>query len=112
MDLRIDLGPGVRARPDVVFTKARVAVFYDSCFWHCCPMHGRLPTVHEWYWRPRLARNAERDRQQTAPLAAAGWEVVRIWEHDDPDAWAARVEVAIQLQTEARSETALAIRHP
>ena len=70
-------------RPDIVFTGQRLAVFVDGCFWHCCPDHGRLPTLNEGYWSPKLAGNVERDRRQTAALQADGWRVLRIWEHVD-----------------------------
>jgi DNA mismatch endonuclease, patch repair protein len=86
-DLRLDLsgdpsGSGrVRVRPDIVFTARKVAVFVDGCFWHACPEHGRQPTVNEWYWTPKLRRNVERDRAADTALTAAGWRVVRLWEH-------------------------------
>lgn len=73
---------GRRVRPDVVFTRQRVAVFVDGCFWHCCPAHGTAPSRNVDYWRPKLARNVERDRETTAALEAEGWRVVRIWEHE------------------------------
>ncbi|MFF5033882.1 very short patch repair endonuclease [Nocardia salmonicida] len=69
-------------RPDIVFTARRVAVFVDGCFWHVCPDHGRLPTTNEWYWSPKLRRNVERDREVDAALSAAGWTVIRVWEHE------------------------------
>ena len=81
-DYRLDLAGG-RVRPDVVFTRWKVAVFVDGCFWHVCPEHGRQPTSNEWYWTPKLRRNVERDRQADALLAAAGWRAVRVWEHED-----------------------------
>lgn len=80
-DLRLDLPDGVRVRPDIVFTARKVAVFVDGCFWHVCPEHGREPTSNEWYWTPKLRRNVERDRTADAALQAAGWRVVRLWEH-------------------------------
>lgn len=89
-DLRLDL-PGGRVRPDIVFTRRKVAVFVDSCFWHVCPEHGRQPTSNEWYWAPKLARNVERDRAADRVLAEEGWTVVRIWEHEDPDVALQRV---------------------
>jgi DNA mismatch endonuclease, patch repair protein len=92
MDYRLDLPTGVRVRPDIVFTKARIAIFYDSCFWHACPSHGRQPSVNEWYWTPKLERTAARDRRATEALKDAGWEVIRIWEHDDLAAAADRIE--------------------
>jgi DNA mismatch endonuclease (patch repair protein) len=80
-DYRLDLDAGARVRPDIAFTARRVAVFVDGCFWHVCPEHGRNPEVNEWYWAPKLRRTMERDRAADAALAAAGWRVVRIWEH-------------------------------
>jgi DNA mismatch endonuclease (patch repair protein) len=80
-DLRLDLAEGARVRPDIVFTARRVAVFVDGCFWHACPDHGGSPSVNQSYWGPKLRRNVERDRAADAALAAAGWRVVRVWEH-------------------------------
>jgi DNA mismatch endonuclease, patch repair protein len=80
-DYRLDLD-GRRVRPDIAFTARRVAVFVDGCFWHACPEHGSKPRANDWYWTPKLARNVERDRVADQTLAAAGWQVVRIWEHE------------------------------
>src|SRR5580658_3553046 len=80
-DYRLDLDGGRRVRPDIAFTARRVAVFVDGCFWHACPEHGRNPAVNEWYWAPKLRRTVARDRAADAALTAAGWRVVRIWEH-------------------------------
>ena len=80
-DHRLDLADGVRVRPDIVFTARKVAVFVDGCFWHVCPEHGRDPAVNQWYWAPKLRRTVERDRAADTALAAAGWRVVRLWEH-------------------------------
>ncbi len=81
-DYRLDLGDGKRVRPDIAFTARRVAVFVDGCFWHSCPQHGSKPAVNVSYWDPKLRRNVERDRAADTALAAAGWEVVRVWEHE------------------------------
>jgi DNA mismatch endonuclease, patch repair protein len=80
-DHRLDLASGRRVRPDIVFTRRRVAVFVDGCFWHACPEHGSKPAVNQGYWNPKLQRNVERDRAADAALALAGWQVVRLWEH-------------------------------
>lgn len=77
--IRLD---GARARPDIVFTRARIAVFVDGCFWHSCPQHGTRPATNTDYWNPKLERNAARDRRNTEALTSAGWTVIRIWEHD------------------------------
>ena len=81
-------------RADIVFTRARVAVFVDGCFWHGCPTHGRQPRANPGYWEAKLARNTERDRQTDADLAAAGWTVVRVWEHEPVEAAATIIEAA------------------
>ena len=94
-DYRLDLAAGARVRPDIAFTARRVAVFVDGCFWHVCPEHGRNPEVNEWYWAPKLRRTMERDRAADAALAAAGWRVVRIWEHVSLDDAIARVTAAL-----------------
>ncbi|MFI6566822.1 very short patch repair endonuclease [Streptomyces sp. NPDC050534] len=84
VDLRLQL-EGAKPRPDIVFTRARVAVFVDGCFWHCCPEHGRKPGVNGGYWGPKLERNVARDRAANEALTAAGWTVVRVWEHEVPE---------------------------
>lgn len=94
-DFRVDV-PGCRVRPDIVFTRKRIAVFIDGCFWHCCPEHGRAPTSNEWYWSPKLARNRERDHEVVAHLQEAGWVVRRYWEHEDIGTIASEVEALVR----------------
>lgn len=98
-DFRLDFGT-VRIRPDIVFTARRVAVFVDGCFWHSCPIHGRNPSVNEWYWSPKLLKNVERDRRADQVLAEAGWTVVRIWEHEPMDAAVERVTEVLEREGE------------
>lgn len=74
--------PGVRCRPDIVFTRQRVAVFIDGCFWHACPQHGNLPKANRDWWQQKLSANVDRDRRNDAALSDADWQVVRIWEHE------------------------------
>lgn len=89
--------PGRRAtRVDVVFTRARVAVFVDGCFWHGCPEHGRVPATNPHYWPSKIAGNRARDTLVTAALEADGWTVVRVWEHETVDEAAARVTAAVE----------------
>ncbi len=92
---RVDLPirvPGRRPiRPDIVFTRRRVAVFIDGCFWHGCPEHGSSPRRNSDYWSAKLEVNRRRDIEQTAALADAGWLVVRLWEHESLDASLAAV---------------------
>lgn len=83
--------PGLRRQADIVFGPARVAVFVDGCFWHCCPDHATSPKANGAWWATKLAANVARDRDTDERLAAAGWAVVRVWEHEDPTAAAARI---------------------
>ena len=94
-DFRLDLADGKRVRPDIAFTARRVAVFVDGCFWHACPEHGTKPANNTWYWGPKLQRNVERDRVADAALSAAGWDVVRVWEHEPLDAAVTAVLAAL-----------------
>lgn len=75
--------PGIRHRADLVFKKARVAVFLDGCFWHGCPEHCRRPVTNSEYWKPKIDGNIRRDREIDTELAKAGWIALRIWEHED-----------------------------
>jgi DNA mismatch endonuclease (patch repair protein) len=90
---RVDYRPikEVRRKADVVFTKAKVAVFVDGCFWHNCPTHGTWPKANAQWWRDKLEGNAARDRNTDERLAEAGWTVVRIWEHEIPEEAADKV---------------------
>ncbi|MBI2704043.1 MAG: very short patch repair endonuclease [Actinobacteria bacterium] len=81
-DLLVRAG-GVKVHPDIVFTKARVAVFVDGCFWHGCPEHQVVPKSNRDYWVPKLRRNVDRDRAADIALMSEGWTVLRVWEHED-----------------------------
>lgn len=88
--------PLVRRTADVVFTRAKVAVFVDGCYWHGCPEHFRQPKTNTEYWAPKIARNRERDAEIDELLRAAGWTVIRAWSHEDADAVADQVERAVR----------------
>jgi DNA mismatch endonuclease (patch repair protein) len=89
--------PGARQRRvDIVFSRAKVAVFLDGCFWHGCPEHGRREhNINGWYWPDKIAGNRRRDADTDERLRGAGWTVVRIWEHIPIDEAVAVVEQAI-----------------
>lgn len=86
----------LRRTADLVFPRARVAVFVDGCFWHACPDHGTWPKSNEQWWRQKLEANVARDRETDETLTAAGWIVIRAWEHEDPTEVADRVEQAVR----------------
>jgi len=83
----------------MVFTKVKVAVYIDGCFWHSCPQHATTPKSNRNWWVDKLDANVRRDRDTDARLAAAGWAVVRIWEHEEPERAADRVVSAVMARS-------------
>ncbi|MGW0750986.1 very short patch repair endonuclease [Streptomyces sp. NPDC002587] len=84
--------PGMPRRTiDIAFPGAKVAVFLDGCFWHGCPEHATQPKANAQWWREKLDKNMARDRETSELLAAAGWTVLRFWEHEAPESVAARI---------------------
>jgi DNA mismatch endonuclease, patch repair protein len=94
---RVDVRPepSIRRRADVVFTRARVSVFCDGCYWHGCPEHGTWPKANAEWWRTKIQTTKARDLDTTSRLEAAGWTVIRVWEHEDPDAAADRIATVV-----------------
>jgi DNA mismatch endonuclease, patch repair protein len=103
---RVDQRPSdrMRTRADILFTRWRVAVFVDGCFWHGCPEHGTAPKANAVWWREKITANIARDRRADAALAAEGWLVVRIWEHEEIPNAVARVEEALGRRRADRTE--------
>ena len=75
--------PGLRCTVDVVFPRDRLALFIDGCYWHVCPEHASYPVTNRDWWRTKLEATRERDQRNTEALEAAGWIVLRVWEHED-----------------------------
>jgi DNA mismatch endonuclease (patch repair protein) len=92
--------PAVRRTADLVFTRAKVAVFLDGCFWHGCPDHHTKSATNAAYWADKVERNRARDRETDALLEVEGWTVVRIWEHENPH------EAALKIQSIVRARRA------
>ena len=93
---------GIRA--DIVFRAAQVILEIDGCFWHGCPEHYVRPRSAVVFWSTKLRENVERDRRQTQTLIDAGWQVVRLWEHEvviSPAVAAARIECVLNGETRA-----------
>jgi DNA mismatch endonuclease (patch repair protein) len=90
VDYRVGTGRSA-PRPDIAFTRAKVAVFIDGCFWHRCPEHSTMPKTNREFWAAKLQRNTERDRDNDQVLDAMGWTVIRAWEHEPAAGAAARI---------------------
>lgn len=84
--------PGQRRRTiDIAFTRLRVAVFVDGCFWHGCPQHGTEPRANAEWWRTKIKANKARDQDTDVVLRAQDWSVCRVWEHEAPGLAADRI---------------------
>jgi DNA mismatch endonuclease (patch repair protein) len=94
--------PAVRRTADLVFTRAKVAVFMDGCFWHGCPEHHTKAATNTEYWAEKVRRNRERDADTDRLLAKAGWLAIRFWEHDDPAESAMQIAEKVRARTPAR----------
>jgi len=67
--------------PDIVYSKKRLAIFVNGCFWHRCPRCDLpLPKTHTDFWKKKFQRNIERDKEKIDELRSLGWKVITIWE--------------------------------
>jgi DNA mismatch endonuclease (patch repair protein) len=69
-------------KPDFIFSKLKLAIFVDGCFWHGCPKHETKPKNNRAFWKNKFTRNKARDVLVTRTLRRAGWRVLRVWEHE------------------------------
>lgn len=105
--LRFRLSYPLPGHPDIVFISGRVAVFIDSCFWHGCPQHVRMPRSNVEYWNRKIARNMERDSRTKAAYKRSGWKLMRFWEHElkeNFDKCATKIEKAVRARASMFSE--------
>lgn len=88
--------PTLNRRADLVFTRAKVAVFVDGCFWHGCPEHHTIARTNASFWAEKVRDNRERDANTDELLDKAGWIVIRAWEHEPPELVAAQIVTALR----------------
>ena len=69
-------------KPDIIFKKHKLVIFIDSCFWHGCKRHLRMPAAKRGYWKNKIERNKKRDKEVNRYYKKGSWEVLRIWEHE------------------------------
>ncbi|MBA2949731.1 very short patch repair endonuclease [Streptomyces himalayensis] len=87
--------PGLRRTADIVFRSAKLAVFIDGCYWHGCPEHYVPPKTNPGYWSSKVAGNVARDRDTDEQLMAAGWTVLRFWEHEAAEDCAIKIAATV-----------------
>nr|WP_198168270.1 very short patch repair endonuclease [Herbidospora yilanensis] len=96
--------PGVRRTADMVFTRDKIAVFLDGCYWHGCEEHYRPARKNAEFWSQKISSNRARDRETDSVLRDAGWQVIRIWEHEPAREAAARVAETVHRRRSAASK--------
>lgn len=94
--LAVRVEPSIRSKPDIVFPRARVAVYVDGCFWHGCPTHFIPPKNNATWWADKIGANRERDHRVRTMLNQRGWLVLSIWEHEDMQVVATEVARAVR----------------
>lgn len=95
--------PGIRRTADLIFIREKVAVFLDGCYWHGCKEHYRPSRKNSEFWSAKIAANQARDRETDRLLREAGWETIRIWEHEPPEAAAAQIAEVISRKRASRA---------
>ena len=88
--------PGLRCKADVVFSRQKLAVFVDGCFWHRCPEHGSEPKANAGWWKTKLDANVARDRRNDLALRSADWTVLRFWTHTPVEEMAEQIGQALR----------------
>ena len=68
--------------PDIAIKKYRIVIFNDSCFWHCCPKHFKMPKSNVEFWEKKFKRNKKHDQEVTKYYHEKGWTILRFWEHE------------------------------
>lgn len=67
-------------KPDFVFTKEKLAIFVDGCFWHGCRFCASRPATNIEFWDAKIQKNKIRDHKVNTFLRKLGWSVIRIKE--------------------------------
>ena len=68
-------------KPDIVIASKKLVIFIDSCFWHGCKKHCRIPEANHTYWVKKINNNRKRDKLVSAYYRKNGYKIIRIWEH-------------------------------
>lgn len=68
-------------KPDIAFISKKTVIFIDSCFWHGCSKHCRMPKSNKSYWIKKIGSNIKRDKIVNKYYKENKWNVLRYWEH-------------------------------
>lgn len=101
--LHVPLLTKPRRVADIVFSRNRIAVFVDGCFWHGCPEHASWPKSNADFWREKIETNRARDADSDQRLKALGWNVIRVWAHESAEVAATRIAQIIRARKRKES---------
>lgn len=79
-------------KPDIVIKKYKIVIFIDSCFWHGCTVHYRIPKTNVEYWNPKILKNMKRDIKVSDYYLNNSWSILRVWEHQLKDDFEKTIE--------------------
>ena len=65
-------------KPDISISKYKIVIFIDSCFWHCCPVHGTRPKSNVDFWNKKLNRNVEKAIEVNKFYKSNNWNILRV----------------------------------
>jgi DNA mismatch endonuclease, patch repair protein len=91
-------------KPDIAVEKWKAVIFLDSCYWHCCPIHYKRPQSNQAYWDKKCKNNTRRDKEVNAYYRKAGWNILRIWEHELKEDRTAAINRIVRFLREARKQ--------
>ena len=94
----------LKGTPDISIKKYKVVIFLDSCFWHGCELHCRMPKSNKKFWSEKITRNRERDKEVTDYYLSKGWNVLRVWEHELVEDFDETIEKIIHFINKAKEE--------
>ncbi|WP_338113145.1 very short patch repair endonuclease [Paenibacillus artemisiicola] len=92
-------------KPDIAIKKYKIVIFIDSCFWHGCKSHFKLPSKNSDYWSKKINRNIQRDMEVTQYYINKEWVLIRIWEHDLKSCFDMVIEQACKKVFAAKRQT-------
>jgi len=81
-EINVKILPG---KPDFYFPNHRIAIFIDGCYWHGCPIHGHIPKTRSDFWKAKIEKNIDQDRNNCNKLKEMEIVVFRFWELEIKD---------------------------
>ncbi|CAM4519412.1 very short patch repair endonuclease [Paenibacillus macerans] len=97
----------LKGKPDIAIKKDKIVIFIDSCFWHMCPVHCKIPKSNVEFWMEKLIRNRERDLITTQFYKENNWSILRVWEHELRDDFEACINTIYEFIMEAKKNPEL-----